>query len=412
MKARVKAVAGALALAVFVGVMPASADEAKEDDVTTSLLAEYGVNQKEVSKASEGLGDARKKYEESVTKVGQMEEHLEAINSRLISADQELAVLGIEAKSTAKEIEESNNAIGDMASTMYRQGGVSQDEFTGYLLAEGSPTAKLNATMMMTHVMENRSGTLQNQQQLHVIQEAGVLRQEAVREEIDELKANAEKLVAEAEAERKAAERAKTDYENRLKNARTAASDAKKRYEDAVAKAKLEAETLRKLQAEMLKKANITSKELKDTKEIAAGNGIFPLPRPSDVDRVTSSFGFRPTPAGTIDYGGQGGYVHAGIDYGTPCGTPVRAVADGEVWLAGAAGTAGNAVGLNHGLINGFAFATRYHHMTTVIVTPGEPVKRGDVLGLSGTTGNSSGCHLHFETAVNGKAVNPAAFLG
>lgn len=412
MKARVKAVAGALALAVFVGVMPASADEAKEDDVTTSLLAEYGVNQQEVSKASEGLEDARKKYEDSVTKVDQMEGHLETINSRLISADQELAVLGIEAKSTAKEIEESNSAIGDMASTMYRQGGVSQDELTGYLLAEGSPTAKLNATMMMTHVMENRSGTLQNQQQLHVIQEAGVLRQEAVREEIDELKANAERLVAEAEAERKAAEQAKTDYENRLKNARTAASDAKKRYDDAVAKAKLEAETLRKLQAEMLKKANITSKELKDTKEIAAGNGIFPLPRPSDVDRVTSSFGFRPTPAGTIDYGGQGGYVHAGIDYGTPCGTPVRAVADGEVWLAGAAGTAGNAVGLNHGLINGFAFATRYHHMTTVIVTPGQTVERGDVLGLSGTTGNSSGCHLHFETAVNGKAVNPAAFLG
>lgn len=412
MKARVKAVAGALALAVFVGVMPASADEAKEDDVTTSLLAEYGVNQQEVSKASEGLEDARKKYEDSVTKVDQMEGHLEATNSRLISADQELAVLGIEAKSTAKEIEESNKAIGDMASTMYRQGGVSQDELTGYLLAEGSPTAKLNATMMMTHVMENRSGTLQNQQQLHVIQEAGVLRQEAVREEIGELKANAERLVAEAEVERKAAEQAKTDYEDRLKNARTAASDAKKRYDDAVAKAKLEAEALRKLQAEMLKKANLTSKELKDTKEIAAGNGIFPLPRPSDVDRITSSFGFRPTPAGTIDYGGQGGYVHAGIDYGTPCGTPVRAVADGEVWLAGAAGTAGNAVGLNHGLINGFAFATRYHHMTTVIVTPGEPVKRGDVLGLSGTTGNSSGCHLHFETAVNGQAVNPAAFLG
>lgn len=129
------------------------------------------------------------------------------------------------------------------------------------------------------------------------------------------------------------------------------------------------------------------------------------------MTRVTSSFGFRATPAGTIDYGGRGGYVHAGIDYGAPCGTPIRATGDGVVYLAGSAGTSGIAVGIDHGIRGGKGFATRYHHMSSLAVNTGSNVKRGQLIGYSGTTGNSNGCHLHFETIVNGEKVNPVSFL-
>jgi murein DD-endopeptidase MepM/ murein hydrolase activator NlpD len=62
-------------------------------------------------------------------------------------------------------------------------------------------------------------------------------------------------------------------------------------------------------------------------------------------------------------------------------------------------------------VVNGRALATKYHHMTRYIVSPGQKVKRGQIIGYTGTTGNSTGCHLHFETILDGQAVNPAGLL-
>lgn len=137
------------------------------------------------------------------------------------------------------------------------------------------------------------------------------------------------------------------------------------------------------------------------------------LIKPVSGGRQTSSFGWRPTPAGTIDYGGRGGYVHAGVDwgFGGQCGTPVKASADGEVWFAGWGGSSGNKVTISHGVIRGKALATNYHHMQRIVVRNGQNVQQGQVIGYVGTTGNSTGCHMHFETIVNGSAVNPLGLL-
>ena len=66
---------------------------------------------------------------------------------------------------------------------------------------------------------------------------------------------------------------------------------------------------------------------------------------------------------------------------------------------------------IDHGSVKGKLLATKYHHMTRYIVSPGQKVSQGEVIGYTGTTGNSTGCHLHFETLVNGTAVNPAGLL-
>jgi murein DD-endopeptidase MepM/ murein hydrolase activator NlpD len=105
--------------------------------------------------------------------------------------------------------------------------------------------------------------------------------------------------------------------------------------------------------------------------------------------------------------------VHAGVDwgFGGQCGSPVHAAADGEVWMAGWGGSSGNKVTISHGVVKGRALATNYHHMQRSVVSVGQHVKQGQLIGYVGTTGNSTGCHMHFETILNGAAVNPLGLL-
>ncbi|WP_026545929.1 peptidoglycan DD-metalloendopeptidase family protein [Arthrobacter sp. 35/47] len=128
---------------------------------------------------------------------------------------------------------------------------------------------------------------------------------------------------------------------------------------------------------------------------------------------ITSGYGWRPTPLGTIDFNGSGGYTHTGIDYGVTCGTPLYAPAAGEVWYAdsNALPGAGNRIVLNHGVVGGNALATNFYHLASYVVGPGQRVSAGQLIGYTGTTGNSNGCHLHFETVLNGSLVDPMGLM-
>jgi len=94
---------------------------------------------------------------------------------------------------------------------------------------------------------------------------------------------------------------------------------------------------------------------------------------------------------------------HKGVDFAIPLGTPVLAVGDGEVIVAKRSGGAGNYVAIRHGR----QYMTRYMHMKKLLVKPGDKVKRGERIGLTGNTGRSTGPHLHFEVWINNQAVNP-----
>jgi murein DD-endopeptidase MepM/ murein hydrolase activator NlpD len=102
--------------------------------------------------------------------------------------------------------------------------------------------------------------------------------------------------------------------------------------------------------------------------------------------------------------------LHAGTDFGAACGTPVRAAASGSVVRAGWAGGYGNQLVLDHGRMRGRHVATSYNHLSRILVRGGS-VRRGQVVAYSGTTGLSTGCHLHFEVYVGGRTVNPMAWL-
>lgn len=134
----------------------------------------------------------------------------------------------------------------------------------------------------------------------------------------------------------------------------------------------------------------------------AFGHAIaIPSVRPVDTLRFTSNFGVRSDPfTGTAR-------MHAGVDIPGPVGTPVYATADGTVDRAERAGGYGNLVELDHGK----GIQTRYGHLSRILVAPGAHVTRGQLIALMGSTGRSTGPHLHYEVRMDGKAVNPAPFL-
>jgi murein DD-endopeptidase MepM/ murein hydrolase activator NlpD len=127
-----------------------------------------------------------------------------------------------------------------------------------------------------------------------------------------------------------------------------------------------------------------------------------PLRRPiaGEVD-LTSTFGVRVDPFLRV------AAMHTGLDFRANVGDPVRATAAGKVTNAGWSGGYGKMVELDHG--NGLA--TRYGHLSEIDVDVGDTVRIGQIVGRVGSTGRSTGPHLHYETRVDGEAVDPQKFL-
>jgi len=103
--------------------------------------------------------------------------------------------------------------------------------------------------------------------------------------------------------------------------------------------------------------------------------------------------------------------LHSGMDIGAGMGSPIVAAADGEVVRAGYSGGSGNYTCIHHGSYQGKGIATCYAHQSQILVHPGQQVRRGQLIGRVGNTGNSTGPHLHFEVRLDGSPVDPAKWL-
>ncbi len=130
------------------------------------------------------------------------------------------------------------------------------------------------------------------------------------------------------------------------------------------------------------------------------GNGKFILPLAS-YTRISSPYGYRIHPiTGTRK-------LHSGIDYAAPAGTPIYAAEDGVVLTSGWINGYGYTITVNHGS----GYVTLYAHCSALIAKAGQKVVKGQTIARVGTTGNSTGNHLHFEVKVNGATQDPAKFL-
>lgn len=131
------------------------------------------------------------------------------------------------------------------------------------------------------------------------------------------------------------------------------------------------------------------------------GTVAVPSLRPVDSTTFTSGFGVRSDPfRGTAT-------MHAGVDMPGVIGTAIYATADGFVGRAGWSGGYGNLIELDHGK----GIQTRYGHLSSLLVAPGTRVTRGQLIGRMGSTGRSTGSHLHYEVRFDGHAINPMPFL-
>ncbi|QIL01944.1 M23 family metallopeptidase [Sphingomonas sinipercae] len=133
-------------------------------------------------------------------------------------------------------------------------------------------------------------------------------------------------------------------------------------------------------------------------------NGAIAIPseKPVRLAAFTSGYGVRSDP-----FKG-GAAMHAGIDLSGPLGTPIYATAEGVVTNAGwNSGGYGNLIKIDHGR----GIETRYGHLSSIGIQPGQKVTRGQLIGRMGSTGRSTGSHLHYEVRIDGRPVNPIPFM-
>ena len=139
---------------------------------------------------------------------------------------------------------------------------------------------------------------------------------------------------------------------------------------------------------------------------IDEGRGVatavaVPSRMPLDDARMSSDFGMRTHPV----LGGR--RAHSGIDLAAPTGTPIYATADGYVSRANRFSSYGNFVSIEHGA----DLQTRYAHLDSIVAKTGTRVRKGDLIGYVGSTGRSTGPHLHYEVRIAGEAVNPVPYM-
>ena len=162
---------------------------------------------------------------------------------------------------------------------------------------------------------------------------------------------------------------------------------------------------------ELTKRLYVESKSLDEiyaiarqkTERLASMPAIMPIAK--DKCKIVSGFGYRFHPI--LKYR----RLHSGIDLAARPGTPIYATGDGVVRVAGRNPEGYSGYGVVVDIDHGFGFHTLYAHMTTMMVKEGQKVKRGEQVGTVGSTGMSTGAHLHYEVILNGKKVDPVYYF-
>lgn len=320
---------------------------------------------------------------------------------------------------TTKKVASSRTRVAQFAAQIYQEQGFGQLDMA---LSSTNPQQFADRIALVDTVMDVQSEAMERLATERASLTALEDHLSALRADSAKKKQQAEAALARAQRAREAAAAAKAQLDTlATRQTAEAAAVKSKLARDKAQLDALEAEQarLKKVLAQRAREAKRRAAEArkraeqqrkrtrsKPSPEDSGGStssGAGYLSRPSD-GRISSEFGMRFHPI----Y--KRWKLHSGRDYAAPCGTPVRAAANGTVIMAGDGGGYGNRVVLDHGLVSGVSLATTYNHMQSIRVWSG-PVSRGDVVGYIGTTGTSTGCHLHFETLEDGDFVDPRKWL-
>ncbi|MFF1382746.1 peptidoglycan DD-metalloendopeptidase family protein [Arthrobacter sp. NPDC058288] len=444
---RIVSAALALILAASLGASTPVAFADELEDKQAALEAEAARVQQSLefvdAKIAKAAGDlviyqgqlpaAQQALLEAQGRVASAVKEVEALAARVDLAQQNKAKITQQLESDKQKIADTKKLIGQIATQAYKSGGVPSN----LTLFFGSKSGgSLTDTMdLADQAMRSQNSAMDKLSQQNATNVNSQARLQAVEAEIKDLKAKADAALAKEKAARDEAAAKKeqvdkliadtTRINNELQAAKPGIQNQLSKVQaaqDAVAAEIVERD--RKLreawEAEQRRIAEAAAAAARAAGQAAqpyvpqvGPPSAFGLRHPFSADiPITSGFGWRATPPGTIDFYGSGGYMHTGIDFGASCGTPVYAPAAGTVVSAGWSNDGGgNNVKISHGVVQGNSLTTIYYHNSSVVVSVGQQVSQGQLIAYSGTTGNSTGCHSHFETWLNGQAVDPMILL-
>lgn len=327
-----------------------------------------------------------------------LDEQLRGAEDLLGAAEDRLAVATANLATLERRLERTSQSLDEAV-------GLLQEQAVDAFVTGGSAAIVVNEYLEADNLRE--LGAAQE------VVDTVIEQQNEVVEDVTDLEAEVARLTDEAAEAREEAARARNQAEERRDLALVARDASAARRADAQAAADAHLLLLDQVRAEkvvyeaqLAAQAAVSSSLSLLLREYQDGQPVVPPTRgmlapPLPDTEVTSGFGYRVHPIfGDVR-------LHMGLDLSASSGTPIQASAAGTVVVAGPQGGYGNAVVVDHG----GALATLYAHQSVIEVQLGDQVLTGDVIGLVGSTGNSTGPHLHYEVRVLGAPVDPLAYL-
>jgi murein DD-endopeptidase MepM/ murein hydrolase activator NlpD len=374
---------------VHTHVRHAKADLDESSSALRRATARLDAARASLGAAQRHLADTRGKLAAARILDAQMQARLEAARRELEGAQQDVA-------NSRADIGDKKADIGRIAVQSYQGGSPSLMGITAMLNAR-QPTDVITQLNTVGNLMNRESNALDR---LEAAKALLVVRER----EVEKAK---EKVAAQrAAAAANLARRQQLEAQAQTQRAQVAELVASRRSARAHAR-DIRARDLRQLKRLQRQEERIQRKILARARHARGGyrgstGGFLYRPLPGVI---TSPYGWRIHPI--YHYWG----LHDGVDMASPCGTPERAAGTGRVVAEYYSSVWGNRLYLDLGQVNGKNMTVIYNHIARYRVHTGDHVRRGDVVAYEGTTGWSTGCHLHFTVMLNGNPVNPAQFF-
>lgn len=389
---------GLIALAAVLAVIPVQAagkgdiDSAK--DKISSLEEEKKKTEETIQELEKLKADTESYVKELDGELARLDDELSSLDSRITDKEADIEETKAQLEEAKKTEEEQYASMKLRIKYMYEKGDTS---YLDLLLESGSMSEMLNRAeyiqqisfydrKKLTEYGEIKEKIADDEEKLEAEHEELLTLQEQTKAKQDSV----EKLVGEKSRELQKYQNQIAANESQLASYQADIEAQENRIQQ------IEAE-LKRQEEEARKKAQEKGEEYKT---VSIGNISFIWPCPSS-SRITSGFGGRSSPTEGASSN------HKGIDIGASSGSDIVAAADGTVTISTYSYSAGNYIMINHG----GGVSTVYMHCSKLLVSVGETVKKGQVIAKVGSTGYSTGPHLHFGVRVNGAYVNPSQYV-
>ncbi len=354
---------------------------------------------RDLDQAKAALIAVREQVKEAAIYDDLMQARLDAAEVRLADARADLAQGRV-------DVTDQHEAVTSYAVSTFQSGDLASSTLD-IAFQTSTPEEVFAQLQANDTVLDKQAVSLQELEAAEVLLQLTEERVETTKEEVEVRRTDAAESLDAKQALKVQAQVAKDNVATRLDHVREAKQE--------IAEAKRnELQRLQKLQKERdrvearlrkiaERRARLENRRLQTRAKIYDGGGALGYPVRNTY--ITSPYGMRFHPILHIYK------LHDGTDFGADCGRPVYAAADGRVIAEYYNSGYGNRIIVDHGFVRGTSLATSYNHLNTFVARPGQNVKRGEIIGYAGTTGYSTGCHLHFMVYANGYTVNPMNWL-